>query len=359
MRLLVTGGAGYIGSQVVFDLLQAGHRVVVVDNLSTGHAEAIHRAEGLAGRACRLIHGDISDIPLMIEALNGIDVVIHLAASKLVGESMEEPESYFYNNLGGMTALFQAMQVAGVQRIVYSSSAAVYGNQLKIPITEDSPLNPESPYGLSKLHGEQLLAWMARCRGWAAVSLRYFNPVGAHPSGLIGQPPESAAALVPRALKALLEPNSPLTVFGTDYPTPDGTGLRDYIHICDLSRAHLAALSVMIKPGHRLFNVGTGRPYSVLEVLETCKKITGKEVPVEFGQRRPGDLACASADPSRFEESSGFKATLGLEEMVSSAWKWHTMNPTGYQAPVLSITGRARPLRLVVPRELKALPRTG
>jgi UDP-glucose 4-epimerase len=204
------------------------------------------------------------------------------------------------------------------------------GTQRTMPIAEAAPLLPESPYGLSKMHGEQGIDWMVRCKGWAAVSLRYFNPVGAHASGRIGQPVEGAQALVPRALLALVRDDAPLTVFGTDWPTPDGTALRDYIHIADLAAAHRHGLDAL-RPGERaIFNVGTGRPHSVAEVLAACRRVTGREVPHVLGARRPGDMACATADPSRFRAATGFIAARGRDEMVDTAWRWTVENPRGY-----------------------------
>lgn len=339
MRLLVTGGAGYIGTHLVVDLLQAGHDVVVVDNFSSGYLEALERAQAIAGRSVTLFRGDIADSALMERALRGVEVVFHLAASKKVGESMEKPELYFQNNIGGMAALLAAMQKVGVERIVYSSSAAVYGPQPPDPIPEDALLRPENPYGFSKVQGEQLLDWMVRQRGWSAISLRYFNPVGAHSSGMIGEPFAHAASLVPVALKALTRDDAQLTVFGTDYDTHDGTCLRDYIHICDLSRAHLAAISGLDAPGHHVFNVGTGRPYSVREVLSACARVTGQQVPHIDGDRRPGDVPVAFADPGRFRERLGFQALRDIDDMVQSAWSWWLKNPKGYDTPA---SGRRR-----------------
>ena len=335
MRILVTGGAGYIGTHLVVDLLEANHEVVVLDNFSTGHIEGLERAQELAGRNVRIVCGDITDTRLVRRALHGVQVVFHLAGSKQVGESMERPELYFQNNVGGMTALLSAMQQAGVCRIVYSSSAAVYGPQQVMPIQETAALMPESPYGLSKAQGEQQLAWMAKLHGWSAVSLRYFNPVGAHPSGRIGEPFDRAASLVPRALKALTRSNDQLTVFGTDYDTPDGTCQRDYIHICDLSRAHLTAMSILDRPGHHVFNVGTGRAFSVREVLAACQRVTGRRVPHVNGARRPGDVPVAMADPSHFHKTLGFMPWFGLDKMVDSAWRWWQDNPDGYVTPAI------------------------
>lgn len=264
-------------------------------------------------------------------ALQGVSVVFHFAAFKMVDESMAKPELYFQNNLAGMATMLGAMEAAGVRRIVYSSSAAVYGTQAVMPIVESAPLGPENPYGLTKKHGEELLDWMVQRRGWSAVSLRYFNPVGAHPSGRIGQPVEGAAALAPRVLRALLVDRANVTIFGTDWPTPDGTCLRDYIHVCDLSRAHLVAMGALDSPRHHIFNVGTGRPQSVREVIAACGAAAGRDVPFVEGPRRPGDMYCAVADPSRFREAFGFEARLGLDEMVGSAWRWGIDNPAGYQ----------------------------
>jgi len=330
MRCLVTGGAGYIGSHLVVELLSAGHDVIVLDDFSSGHPEAIVRAGALAGRRCRLLGGDIGDAALLSRALSGVDVVFHLAGYKSIADSMARPEEYFANNIGGTVSLLGAMQEAGVRRIVYSSSASVYGGHHRELIGEDAPLLPESPYGVSKAEGERLLGWMVRLRGWSAISLRYFNPVGAHPSGEIGESFEQTGNLLPRVLKVLTRDGPPLTIFGTDYDTPDGTCLRDYIHICDLSRAHLVALELLGEPGHSIFNVGTGRPRSVRQVLDACERATGRKVPAVEGPRRPGDVAMTAADPSLFREATGFQTRFGLDEMVASAWRWCQKNPSGY-----------------------------
>lgn len=330
MRIGVTGGAGYIGVHVVVDLLQAGHHVVVLDDFSTGHPEALIRAQTLAGRPCAIVPGDIADRARVRDAFAGVDLVIHLAAAKLVDESMAHPARYFRNNVGGMASLLEVLDELGVRRFVYSSSAAVYGTQAVMPIREDAPVQPESPYGLTKVHGEQMLDWMVARRGWHAVSLRYFNPVGAHESGQIGQPPEAAVALVPRVLAALATPGARVKIFGTDWPTADGTCLRDYVHISDLSRAHLLAMECLERPGHQVFNVGTGRPHSVREVIAACDEAAGWRVPVDAAPRREGDMAVAVADPARFNAATGFVATRQLHEMVESAWRWAQANPDGY-----------------------------
>lgn len=333
MRFLVTGGAGYVGSHLVVELLAAGHEVVVVDDLSTGHPGAVERAAELGGGRASLVVGDIGDAAVIGPALAGVDAVFHLAASKQVGESMERPELYFRNNVAAMAVLLEQMEQAGVRRLVFSSTAAVYGSRHPVPLAEHMPPEPDSPYGLTKVQGEEMLAWMAERRGWAAVSLRYFNPVGAHSSGRIGETIEKAASLVPRALKALTREDDVLTVFGTDYDTPDGTPQRDYIHICDIARAHLDALQALEAPGHTIYNVGTGRPLSVREVLDGCERVVGRRVPHVDGARRPGDVPVSLADPGRFEAAFGFRARHGLEEMISSAWRWWSDNPEGYGSP--------------------------
>lgn len=330
MRVLVTGGAGYIGSHLVLELLLAGHEVVVVDDLSNGHPQALVRVAELAGRPATLVQGDVADVSLMNQALRCVEVVFHLAAFKAVGESMAAPERYFRNNLGGLAGLLQAMRQAGVARIVYSSTAAVYAPHAPMPLREDSLVEPDSPYGWTKAQGEQMLSWMARRHGWSAVSLRYFNPVGAHASGRIGEDAAAPSNLVPRVLMALTGHLPALTVFGSDYDTPDGTCLRDYIHVGDLARAHLVAMAALERPGHRVYNVGTGRPHSVREVVAACARVAGRPVPLEEGARRAGDMPVAVADPSRFRQELGFQATRGLDEMVASAWRWWTENPRGY-----------------------------
>ncbi len=328
MRVLVTGGAGYIGSHVVLACLLAGHEVTVIDDLSTGHRGALEAVAHLAGRAARFVHAEVAAEAQGI--VPGHDAVIHFAAKKRVDESMARPDLYFANNTGSMATLLRAMAESGVTRIVYSSSAAVYGTQAEVPIAESATLQPESPYGLSKRQGEEMLDWMARRSGWSAVSLRYFNPVGAHESGDLGQCLDGEAALVPRALRALLFDDAPISVFGTDWPTPDGSCLRDFVHIADLARAHLVALGALSRPGHHVYNVGTGRPHSVLEVLSTCAEVAGRPVPHRIAGRREGDFPVSVADARRFRDEHGFVAARDLHDMVSSAWRWASRHPRGY-----------------------------
>ena len=344
MRVLITGGAGFIGSHLLIDLLQAGHDVVVLDDLSGGSVEAVARAEQVAGRRCWFEQGSVADPVVVRRVLPSVDVVFHLAAFKHVGESVHSPGLYFANNVGGMAVLLEEMDRAGVRRIVYSSSAAVYGTGTGEPLREDTPLCPDSPYGTTKQLGEQMLADMARHRRWSAVSLRYFNPVGAHPSGVVGEALSKAGSLVPRCLQALLDPERPLTVFGTDYDTPDGTCQRDYVHVCDVSRAHLVAARALSRPGHHVYNVGTGRPYSVREVLAACARAAGRPVPHADGDRRPGDIPVAVADCSRFRDELGFEARHDLQAMVDSAWRWSSGDPEALsgKGPQLSIVGARR-----------------
>lgn len=327
MRMLITGGAGYIGTHLLIELLTAGHDVVVFDNLDGGSVQAIARAEAVAGRQCAFIHGDVRRPGDVRRALEGVDVVFHLAALKQVGESVEQPGRYFSNNVGGMSILLDEMDRVGVRRIVYSSSAAVYGSGAPMPLHEDAPLRPDSPYGVTKQLGEQMLAELAQHRGWSAVSLRYFNPVGAHPSGMVGEALCKAMSLVPRTLQALIYEGRPLTVFGSDYDTADGTCERDYVHVCDVARAHLVALGALTRPGDYVYNVGTGRPYSVREVIAACEKAAGRPVPHTDGARRPGDIPVAVADCTRFRSELGFEAHYDLQDMVDSAWGWSEQDP--------------------------------
>ncbi|HCH63158.1 MAG: UDP-glucose 4-epimerase GalE [Deltaproteobacteria bacterium] len=322
MNVLVTGGCGYIGSHLVIELLSEGFDVVVLDDLSTGQFDALARAELVAGRACRLVRGSVCDPAAVYEALDGVEVVCHLAAHKNVAASGRHPGRYFSNNVGGMSVLLEQMERRGTRRIINSSSAAVYGTRAVMPLQEDAPLKPDSPYGVTKLIGEQMLQQMAEHHDWSAVSLRYFNPAGAHPSGFIGEPMRNADSLVARALRALLDPSRPLTIYGSDYDTADGTCRRDFIHVADLTRAHRIAMSALKRPGHHVYNVGTGRSHSVREIVAECGAAAGRPVPQREGTRRPGDIPVAVADVGRFRSEHGFVARRGLCEMVSSAWDW-------------------------------------
>lgn len=324
MRVLLTGGAGYIGSQLTAMLLTMGHQVSVLDNLSTGSLDALRRAQLAAGRVCRFVHGSILDASAVRTALQDVDAVVHLAGFKSVSESMSQPARYHANNVGGMSCLLYQMDRQGVHRIVFSSSAAVYGNTDQHAISESSPPDPQSPYGRTKAIGEQLLQDLADQAGWAAISLRYFNPVGAHPSGTLGELTPRPDGLVPRMLRALTGEGPPLTIFGTEHPTADGTCERDFVHVWDLAHAHALALGALDRPGHQIYNVGTGRPHSVREVVDRMSVLAGRPVPIRHGPPRPGDVVRSLADPRRIRAELGFQSKLSLDDMLASAWAWHT-----------------------------------
>ncbi len=323
MHLLITGGAGYIGSQLLALLLEKGHEVTVLDDLSTGCRTALTLAQSIAGRRCTFVHGSTRVPADVRRALVGVDAVLHLAAFKDVAESVRQPARYHANNVGGMTVLLDEMERVGLRRIVFSSSAAVYGDQPTLPLHEGLPLQPSSPYGQTKAIGEQLLSDLVDKSDWAAVSLRYFNPVGAHPSGRLGELSPQAKGLVPAMLRALAGEGPPLTVFGTDHPTPDGTCERDFVHVWDVARAHELALSALATPGHHIFNVGTGTAHSVQATIDTCGRIAGRAVPHTKGPARPGDVVRSLADPRRIAAALGFQAAHGLDDMLRSAWAWH------------------------------------
>jgi len=335
-RVLVTGGAGYIGSHTVLCLLQAGFAVTAIDNLSNGSYEALRRVERLAGRTVRFVEGDMRCRDDVIDALaGGVDAVIHFAALKAVGESCTDPLRYFDNNIGGTITLLQAMEGAGVARLVFSSSATVYGDPERVPVDEDASLRAANPYGRSKLVMEQLIGDWCRARdGLAAVLLRYFNPVGAHPSGIIGEDPAGVPNnLMPYVAQVAVGRRHRLEVFGCDYPTRDGTGVRDYLHVMDLAEAHVKALEYASRhPGCEAFNLGTGRGTSVLELVSAFESASGRAIPFEFAGRRPGDVAELYADPSRAAALLGWRATRTLGEMCADTWRWQTANPMGFTA---------------------------
>lgn len=339
MTILLTGGAGYIGSHVLLCCLQAGREVVVVDDFSNGSPEAIARVEALAGRKVTVHEGDVRDTDLLRHVLNAADVqaVMHFAGLKSVAESVSQPLSYYDVNVGGSISLAQAMGEAGVFRLVFSSTAAVYGSQTHMPLTESSPVGqPASPYGRSKLMVEQLLSDMCAAEPrWSVGVLRYFNPVGAHPSGCIGEDPRGEPAnLLPYVTQVAVGRRKELSVFGDDYATSDGTGVRDYIHVMDLAEGHLAALKRLSGGGGlHLWNLGTGRGYSVLEVISAFQRVTGRSLPYRIAARRPGDTAECWADASMAERDLGWKSRRGLDEMLADHWRWQEANPQGYGAP--------------------------
>ena len=337
MRILVTGGAGYIGSHTCLELLRAGHEVVVVDNLSNSKAEALRRVQELAGRALVFHRVDLLDRAALDTAFAGpkIDAVIHFAGLKAVGESVTIPLRYYHNNITGTLMLCEAMRAHGVRNLVFSSSATVYGDPAAVPITEDMPLSATNPYGRSKLMIEEILRDLyVSDAAWNIALLRYFNPVGAHASGRIGEDPNGIPNnLLPFVAQVAVGKLPGLQVFGDDYPTPDGTGIRDYIHVVDLALGHLAALERLAAgPGVVTYNLGTGRGYSVLEVIAAFEQVSGRRIPYKFVGRRPGDIATCYADPSKARAELGWEATRDLTEMCADAWRWQSDNPQGYEA---------------------------
>ncbi|CUA86610.1 UDP-glucose-4-epimerase GalE [Gulbenkiania indica] len=335
-KILVTGAAGYIGSHTTLTLLKAGYDVVAVDNFCNSKPASLERVARLAGREAELHRADIRDRTAMdaILAAHDVDAVIHFAALKAVGESVEKPLLYYENNVAGTLVLLEAMRAAGVRRLVFSSSATVYGLTDRLPITEDTPLAPTNPYGRSKRMMEDILTDVAASEpGWQVALLRYFNPVGAHESGQIGEDPNGIPNnLMPFISQVAVGQRPELQVFGNDYPTPDGTGVRDYIHVMDLAEAHVAALAALPDNGALPLNLGTGRGYSVLELVETFSRVSGRQVPYRIAPRRPGDVAACYADPAAAEARLGWKAQSDLETMCADTWRWQSQNPEGYPA---------------------------
>lgn len=337
MSILVTGGAGYIGSHTCVEMLLAGYDIVVADNFSNSKPGVLKRIEALGGRSFKFYKVDIRDREGLekVFAENEIEAVVHFAGLKAVGESVEKPLLYYHNNVGGTVVLCQVMQEYGVKKMVFSSSATVYGSPEKMPITEDFPLRAVNPYGRTKLMIEEILQDICSSDPeWGAVLLRYFNPAGAHPSGMIGEDPDGIPNnLMPYITQVALGKRERLNVFGGDYPTPDGTGIRDYIHVVDLARGHLLALDKVLKEtGVYVYNLGTGRGYSVLEVVKAFEKVNGVKIPYVITGRRPGDVAVCYADPTRAFRELGFKTEKGLEDMCRDAWNWQQKNPEGYES---------------------------
>lgn len=335
MKILTTGGAGYIGSHTCVELLQAGMDVVVVDNLSNSKYEAVRRAGELAGRMPEFYEADLTDRAALdrIFAAHRIDAVIHFAGLKAVGESVREPLRYYRNNIAGTLVLCEAMQAAGVRRLVFSSSATVYGVPARVPITEDFPLSATNPYGRTKLMIEEMLRDLqAADAAWRIVLLRYFNPVGAHPSGRIGEDPNGIPNnLFPYIGQVAAGRLQQLSIFGNDYATPDGTGVRDYIHVVDLARGHLKALEKLPHiPGLAVYNLGAGRGYSVLEAVAAFAQACGKTIPYRIAPRRPGDVPACYADPALANRDLGWRAEKNLADMCRDAWNWQSKNPRGY-----------------------------
>lgn len=335
-KILVTGGAGYIGSHTTLALLEAGHEVVVLDNLCNSSPESLRRIERICGKAPVFIQGDIRDRALLDElfATQQIGAVLHFAGLKAVGESVQQPLDYYENNVAGSVTLCQAMAAAGVFKLVFSSSATVYGEPTQMPIREDFPTGvPTNPYGRSKLMVEELLGDLAASDSrWSIALLRYFNPVGAHESGLIGEDPNGIPNnLLPYVSQVAIGKLKQLSVFGDDYPTADGTGVRDYIHVVDLANGHLKALQAIAQSaGVNIWNLGTGTGYSVLQMLRAFEQASGQPVPYQLVARRPGDIAECWADPTKAAQELGWKAERGLPQMMADTWRWQSANPQGY-----------------------------
>lgn len=336
MKILVTGGAGYIGSHTCVELLNEGYEVVIVDNLDNSNAKAVDRIEQITGKKVTFYEKDIRDK----EAMNDIfgsekpDCVIHFAGLKAVGESVQKPLEYYENNINGTLVMLDAMRKNGCKNIIFSSSATVYGDPAFIPITEECPKGrPTNPYGWTKSMLEQILTDLhTPDPEWNVILLRYFNPIGAHKSGLIGEDPKGIPNnLLPYVAQVAIGKLKCVGVFGNDYDTPDGTGVRDYIHVVDLAKGHVKAINkIKENPGVKIYNLGTGNGYSVLDVIKAFSKACGHDVPYEIKPRRAGDIATCYADASLAKKELGWEAEYGIDEMCADSWKWQSMNPNGY-----------------------------
>jgi len=339
MRILVTGGAGYIGSHTCVELLNAGYEVVIVDNLSNSKLEAVRRLEAIAGKPVEFHQVDLLDEPALdaVFRRGPVEAVIHFAGFKAVGESVAQPLRYYHNNVTGTLVLLKVMGDHGVKDLVFSSSCTVYGDPHTVPVTEDFPLSATNPYGRTKLLIEDILRDLcAADPTWNVILLRYFNPVGAHSSGRIGEDPNGIPNnLVPYIAQVAVGRLQKLSVFGGDYPTHDGTGVRDYIHVVDLALGHLHALHALEalsrQPGIATYNLGTGQGYSVLDVVNAFQRACGREIPYQIVARRPGDIAITYADPTKAVRELGWRAERGLDEMCADVWRWQSGNPNGYE----------------------------
>ena len=337
MTILITGGAGYIGSHTALELLNEGYDVVVFDNLSNSSRESLRRVEELTGKQIRFYEGDVQDEKALTDMFKEqrIDAVIHCAALKAVGESVQKPLEYYQNNISGTLTLLKVMREVGVKNIVFSSSATVYGSPEEMPITEACPKGQcTNPYGWTKSMMEQIMSDVQKADpSWNVILLRYFNPVGAHKSGRIGEDPKGIPNnLMPYISQVAVGKLEKLGVFGNDYDTPDGTGVRDYIHVVDLAIGHVKAINyIFTDPGLDVINLGTGQGYSVLDMVQAFSRACGKEIPYEIKPRREGDIAMCYADPSKAARVLGWKAERGLDEMCEDTWRWQSQNPNGYE----------------------------
>jgi UDP-glucose 4-epimerase len=334
MRILLTGGTGYIGSHTAIALIEAGHDVTLLDNFSNSKPAVLDRLQTITGQPVDFFEADVTDGDALAEIMKqrSFDAAIHFAAPKAVGESMERPLHYFANGVGGTITLLQVMADHGVRNMVYSSSATVYGLSEDLPLTEDTPTDVINPYGRTKLMCEEILQDLYQSdTRWNTIALRYFNPVGAHPSGLIGEDPQGLPAnLVPFIAQVAVGRRPAVKIFGDDYPTPDGTGVRDYIHVLDLAEGHVAAVEYLgANPGYDVINLGTGHGVSVLEMVAAFERATGEKIPTEVVERRPGDGPASYADATKADRLLGWKATRGLDEMTTDVWRWQSQNPNG------------------------------
>ncbi len=336
MKILVTGGAGYIGSHTCVELLEAGYEIVVIDNLSNSNEESLHRVEKITGEELDFYKVDMRDKERLrrVFAEHQFEAVVHFAGLKAVGESVEKPLLYYQNNVSGTIVLSEVMEEFDVKNIVFSSSATVYGDPHTVPIKEDFPVQPTNPYGHSKLMIEQILRDLySSDSSWNVILLRYFNPVGAHKSGLIGEDPNDIPNnLMPYISQVAVGKLDELHIFGNDYPTKDGTGVRDYIHVVDLSIGHLKALDKLKEnPGIEVYNLGTGAGYSVLEMISNFEKASGKNVPYKFVERRAGDIATCFADPTKAKGELSWETKKDIADMCEDTWRWQEQNPDGYK----------------------------
>ncbi len=333
-RVLVTGGAGYIGSHTLIELLSAGYEPVVVDNLVNSSEESLRRVAKITGKQVKFYRADLRDRTAIekIFADNEFGSVIHFAGLKAVGESVSIPLTYYDNNIYGSLVLFETMAKHNVKKIVFSSSATVYGDPERLPIDEDCRLSTTNPYGSTKLMLERILQDLyVSDKDWNVILLRYFNPVGAHESGLIGEDPKGIPNnLTPYIAQVAAGKLKQISVYGNDYPTPDGTGVRDYIHVVDLAKGHVKALDNVNAAGVHIYNLGTGKGYSVLDMIHAFEKACGKKLPYVIAPRRPGDIAACYASADKAKRELGWEAKLGIDEMCASLWKWQTMNPDGF-----------------------------
>ena len=335
MKILVTGGTGYIGSHTCVQLIEKGWQPVIIDSLVNSKISVLKRIEKITGTRPAFIEGDVRDADLLQKVLreNAIEAVIHFAGLKAVGESVNLPLQYYDNNVHGSVVLMDAMKQCNVKTLVFSSSATVYGNSSVPPWNEHVATSPTNPYGQSKLMVDQIMADVAVSDAtWSMTSLRYFNPVGAHPSGLMGEDPQGVPNnLMPFIAQVAVGRREALQVFGTDYPTPDGTGVRDYIHVTDLASGHIAALAyAQSRSGHHIFNLGSGQGISVLEMQRAFSKACGRDLPFVLSPRRPGDVAAYWADPQRAQSTLNWKANKSIDDMCQDTWRWQSQNPNGY-----------------------------